>query len=422
MIVVIGAGLAGMSAAYHLSKRGRENLVYEKSNVTGGLCRSYSKNNLTFDFAGHFLHIRYKKARAFAEELLGDNLTSRERNAAIVVDKHWVPFPFQAHLGFMDREKTAECLESYIRALLEKRNPPKTFGKWLKATFGGGMYQYFFKPYNEKFWKCDLDEITVDWTGWSVPQPEIDAVVRGALGIENRNMGYNPTFCYPKRGGIGALAESLTEKIKSSIIWNEVVEIDSGRRKVTLSDGKEEHYEALINTAPLTDLLRMLKDVTPSLKGCAGKLRSVAVDCVQLGFERPEVMRYDWVYLPHVKYPFHRVGRYPGGEHDEGTALFVEHTRPHNTLLPDSGKLIENSLEGLKELGIIEETETPVVAEVVNIDPAYVLYDKHRRNLLSRAYRFLKRRGIHSIGRYGAWEYSTMEDALLSGMKVAGEV
>jgi len=422
VIVIIGAGLAGMSASYHLSRRGIKNVVYEKSAVAGGLCRSYVNNNLTFDLAGHFLHMRSEEAVKLAGELLGDNLVLRERNAAIVTGKDWVPFPFQAHLGFMDREKAAECLESYIRALLGKRSRRKNFGEWLKATFGEGMYRHFFRPYNEKFWKCGLDEILPDWTSWSVPRPDVHAVVRGALGIENRRMGYNSTFYYPRRGGIGALAETLAGEVKSLIRRKRVVEIDARRRKVILSDGEEEHYDVLINTAPMTDLIPMIRDATPTMKRGAENLRRIAVDCVQLGFKRPEVIKRDWIYVPDAEYPFHRIGKYPGSETDEGTALFVEYTRPHDLPAPDAGELIDKSVEGLRKLGIIRGIETPDVAEVVVMDPAYVVYDVHRRRFLRAAGPFLERRGICSIGRYGAWEYSTMEDAMLAGMKVAEDV
>ncbi len=424
MIAVIGAGPAGLSAAYRLSERGTELAVFEKAREAGGLCRSYRKRGHTFDLGGHFLHIRSKEAHKFLKNLMPDGLVHHKRCAAIMIEGVRVPYPFQAHLGYLSREEAADCLAGYIHALAAKRGAhEKTFGRWLKACFGEGMYRKFFKPYNEKFWKCDLDEILPDWADWSVPRPKVEETVRGALGLENKGMGYNPEFFYPKEGGVASLITALVQRIADGlVVETEVKEITAKERKFVLAGGQEVGYESLVNTAPLPKLFAMIKDAPAALKRGAQRLEWLAVDCVQLGFRRQSVIEENWIYIPENKYPFFRVGKYPGSEGDSGTALFVEFSRLHDNPVPDKNELLEVALQGLLDLGIVNKREKPDVAEMVTLDPAYVIYDKHRRWFLPRAQVYLDRMGIYSIGRYGAWEYSSIEGALMAGKRVAEEL
>ena len=420
MIIVIGAGLAGMSAAYHLAERGIEHVVYEKERQPGGLCQSYIKRNHTFDLAGHFLHLRTDDIKKFVKKIMPEGISLKERSASIIVGDCKVPFPFQAHVGFLPKEDVVACLTGYINAILDKRETrEKTLGKWLAANFGLGMYERFFRPYNEKFWKMDLDDILVDWTQWSVPRPDVEQVVRGAMGIESKGMGYNPSFYYPDVGGIGAFTTDLANRLKNIKTGMMAHEIEAKKHRVVLSDRSEIEYDALINTQPVPRLFGIMKDAPGSLKRAAVKLDWIVVDCVQLGFKRQNIIEEDWIYVPDEKYPFYRVGKYPGGVGDSGSAIFVEFTRRKNEPMPNPEDLIKTTMEGLTDLKIIEKREKANIADIVSLNPAYVVYDKHRQWFLPRAEVFLKRHDIHSIGRYGTWEYSTMEDALIQGKNIA---
>ena len=424
MIAIIGAGFTGLSAAYHLAERGLKCVIYEKAATPGGLCRSYKKLSHTFDYAGHFLHLRAEESRNLVEKILPNGFALHERNAAIITGGVRVPYPFQAHLGFLGAEEAAGCLADYVQALIKGRgDKEKTFGRWLVANFGEGMYKRFFKPYNEKFWKCNLEEILINWTDWSIPRPKVDEVVRGVLKLENIGMGYNPMFLYPKEGGIGTLAAALAKKVGSALKNGVgIKEIKAKEKKLLLSNGEEVKYDALINTAPLPALFSMIEDAPVALKRAAQRLKWVAVDCVQLGFKREDVIREDWIYIPDEKFPFYRVGKYPGSASDCGTAMFVEFTRRHADPMPEPKALINTAIKGLNELGIITGKEKPDFSEVVNLDPAYVLYDKHRSLFVPRAHVYLERVGILYVGRYGGWKYSTMEDALLEGKRAAEKI
>src|SRR5439155_13295589 len=109
----------------------------------------------------------------------------------------------------------------------------------------------FMFPYNEKMWLRDLDRITADWVSWAVPRPSLEEVLKGALGIVNTGMGYNPTFRYPSNGGIRILPDRLAERVAGVRYGEEAVTIDTDARTVRTSRGQTISFSALVNTMPL---------------------------------------------------------------------------------------------------------------------------------------------------------------------------
>lgn len=418
MIVIIGAGLAGLSCAMQLKKKKVNYIVLEKANSPGGYCKSYLSKGYRFDLAGHFLHFRSLKVKTLAFEILRGRITERKRKSSILMQGARVPFPFQAHTGALSIETNLECLVGYIRSL-QKEKPKKAgnFKEWILYNFGEGMARHFFFPYNEKFWKINLDKILVDWTDWSIPRPTVEEVVRGAFNLKNEGLGYNPIYFYPTKGGINLLPLSLSNKVENIRYNSEVTEINSIEKLVQLRNGQKLHYEALVSTIPLPHLVQITKGLDNSLKRNAKRLSWVIVDCVQVGIDSKRIFYDDWSYIPEPKYPFCRVGKYPGS--GKGTRLYVEFTRSCTSRAPHEKQLISSAIKGLKKLKIITSEDIVDEAHMITLDPAYVVYNKWRKDVMPKITSALKRLEIFSIGRYGAWEYSSMEDAILQGINTA---
>ena len=110
-IIVLGAGLAGLSVAWHLQKKGIECLVFEKESEVGGLCRSKTIKGFTFDCDGHLLHFKHRHAFNLVKSLLGNNLTEHKRSSWVYFDSSYIPYPFQANLHGLPA-KIAEELTS----------------------------------------------------------------------------------------------------------------------------------------------------------------------------------------------------------------------------------------------------------------------------------------------------------------------
>jgi len=179
-IVILGAGLAGLSAAWHLQKRVVECCVFEKDSAVGGLCRSKRIKGFIFDYDGHLLHFRNRYTLQLVKGLLKGNLVSHERSAWINNFGIFSRYPFQANLCALPGPIAKECLFEFLKATQSRQvKVPANFLKWINASFGKGISRHFMVPYNEKFWTVSLSEMTCSWTGSFIPQPKPSEVIKG---------------------------------------------------------------------------------------------------------------------------------------------------------------------------------------------------------------------------------------------------
>jgi protoporphyrinogen oxidase len=430
MNVVVGAGLTGLSAAHHL---GGDVLVLEKEATPGGLCRSVTQDGFTFDLTGHLLHLRRPEIKALVASLLPEEAWNRiDRRSFIHSHGVFTPYPFQVNTHGLPAGVIAECLTGFIEAVKAGEIPPEraqemSFRDWALATFGAGVAKHFMFPYNEKLWLTDLSEMTCEWVSWAVPRPSIKEVVEGALGLSRKAFGYNPSFLYPRRGGIRVLAEALASKVKDVCYGVEVTAIDAARRTITWRDGASGRsevapYTNLVSTIPLPSLLRITQGLPAGLASLASSLRYVAVANVNLGVARENLTDMHWVYFPGPEFPFYRAG-FPANFTSEAvpsgcSSIYIEIALPPGEALREED-LVARSRAGLIRSGLLREDDRIVSRRTFHISPAYVVYDRARKSALVPALQKLAALGIRSAGRYGAWYYNSMEDSLAEGRETA---
>ena len=199
MILIVGAGLAGLSTAYHL--RGVPYKILEREREVGGLCRSYVKDGFTFDYTGHLLHFRQTAIKALVESLLPAQLQRHVRKSYVYSHDTYTEYPFHVNTYGLPPEVVRECLLGFIATLSNPVSKPpvesRSFKQWIVESLGEGIAKHFMVPFNEKLWQVPLDELTSDWVSWLVPKPDVKDVVSGALGIKDKAFGYNPSFQYP---------------------------------------------------------------------------------------------------------------------------------------------------------------------------------------------------------------------------------
>jgi protoporphyrinogen oxidase len=424
MILIIGAGLAGLSTAYHL--RDRPCRVVEKEQEAGGLCRSYQMDGFTFDYTGHLLHFRQPAIRELVEGLLAGQLDKHSRRSYIYSYKTYTEYPYQVNTHGLPPDVVRECLLGFIATLTA---PPsglkpeeRSFKQWILESLGEGFAKHFMVPFNEKLWQVSLDELTSDWVSWLVPKPDLKDVVNGALGIKDKAFGYNPSFLYPRRGGIGALPQAFLGGVKDIVYGSELVEVDTARRQATFRDGRVESYETLVSTMPVPELVRRCTDLPKPIKEAAEGLRCASVYNINLGVAREQVSDKHWIYFPEREYPFYRAGFpmnfSPALGRPGCSSLYVEISHQPKEVTPPA-ELIKQVRAGMERAGIFRPNDEIVVADVKDIRYAYVLFDKHRARALPAILAELEARGVHSIGRYGRWEHTSMEDAIAQGKQLA---
>ncbi len=317
MILIVGAGLAGLSTAYHLADKDYQ--LYERDKTVGGLCRSYDRDGFTFDYTGHLLHLRNEYTGKLLEKLLPDKLASHHRRASIYSQKVFTPYPFQGNLYQLPKEIIKECLIGFIEARLEdgqkRGNKPVrngnsniSFKDWIIATFGKGIARYFMLPYNEKLWLRDLDTMSLEWVDWSIPVPSLDEVVGGALGMENHQMGYSARFLYPEKGGIGILPRAFLPYIREVFLNRSLTAIDLHEKKAWFDDGNVVRYDRLVSTIPLPELINVIRNVPSHIADLSKRLQYISVFDINLGISGNTSFDQHWVYFPEPENPFYRAG------------------------------------------------------------------------------------------------------------------
>jgi protoporphyrinogen oxidase len=371
------------------------------------------------------LHLRDPRIERLVAELLPGAFDVIKRKARIRCHGATLEFPFQANLHGLPKEVVADCVTGFVEsmALPTPEEPELSFAEWSRAVFGRGISESFMLPYNCKLFRREPEQMTADWVSWAVPRPTLEEVVRGALGIENRGMGYNPTFRYQSRGGIGVLPRALAERVERLRLSARAVRVDLERRRVELEDGEELDYDRLVVTTPLPDFLRMSHGGPDGLSELTRDLDWSVVGCLNLGVERAGLADgAHWVYFPDPSVPFYRVGfptNFSDGVAPAGTSsMYVEFgLRREDPCDPE--ELEGRAVEALKREGILTDRDRLAVSDFVRIDPGYVIFDRARQRVLAHALPALNRLGVHPIGRYGAWTYSYMERAMLDGLELA---
>jgi hypothetical protein len=173
---------------------------------------------------------------------------------------------------------------------------------------------------------------------------------------------------------------------------------------------------------PLPDLLAQIDDLPRELVEGGRRLRYVSVLNLNLGFDRPSPSPYHWVYFPELEFPFYRVGVYSNlcaaSVPPDHSAFYVEISHLPERRIELDG-LVDRVVESLREVGLASREAALRQTAAFDIPCAYVIHDRERSSFLPRALEYLDRHRIHSVGRYGAWEYSAMEDALWQGRQAA---
>ena len=426
-VLILGGGLSGLSTAFHLAKSSRlSSLVVEKESGVGGTSGSIHRAGFVFGHGAHLLHLHDPYGRRLALSLLRGNAVKVERSAWIHLQGCYARYPIQANTHGLPIPMVVDCLAGAWLAARRRRavNRRASFADWSMARFGAGVCRHFMFPYNRKLWGIPPRRLTADWTGRFVPRPEPAETLCGALADQDRGFGYNAVFYYPKRGGSQALADALASRIGAGRIRLEspVISVDVAARVARVEGLGEVRYGRLVNTLPLPEFVALSGPWPAEALAASRRLRTAGVWCLNLGVDRPDDTGRHWIYFPEKKYPFYRAGSYSNFSSSSAPAgtssFYVEVSRPGGSRV-DLKTLEGDVLSGLRACGLLRPGDRFLAKDWVEIPCGYVLYDFERQAALHVLFRHLRRRGVESIGRYGAWKYSFMEEALLDGKSCA---
>ncbi len=433
--LILGGGLTGLSAAYHLDQQATATdspalanwLLVERDSRLGGLTRTEVIDGYHFDHTGHWLHLRYPEMKQFVDDVMGDQMLRVARKSRIWSHGALTHFPFQQNLHGLPLDVVHECLQAAIDAALADARggepPADNFRQFCLQRFGKGITERFMVPYNTKLWGCPPEEITADWCTRFLPKPNLSQIVAGAIGLTDDQAGYNASFVYPRQGGIETFAQAIARRLPAAKVQlNTVpVRIDLRNKTAMLNNGCVVSFERVLSSLPLPDLFAVLTDVPAEMAAHVSNLRCTSLRYINYGIARPDVLDdIQWLYIPEPKHSFYRIGCFsnavaslaPTGK----SSLYVE----VGANCPASDADVKAEVrQFLRERGWLGHDAEIEVEEIRHIRYGYVVFDRHYFGARAALLDYLQGQSLLSRGRYGGWVYSSMEDAMWEGYQFA---
>lgn len=420
-ILIIGTGIAGLSVAYNLKKQGYDFEIFDKSCDNGGLLRSLIIDDFTFDIGGHVLHARTKDFAELMRNLLQDNLIEHRRNASIFVEKNLVPYPFQAYFYLHPSSKLVEqCWNGLLSA---DGRLSTNFKNWILNNFGSGIAEYFMIPYNEKLWHAPLEDISLEWVKRYVPKPNSKEIIELAQTNSKPKFGYNVKFLYPKIGGIQAFIKSFMEETGIKIRKGKLIKVNLTNKKAYFSNGKVIDWDVLVTSIPLPSFIGMTEGDTKRIMEYSKLLRWISLYTFNFGVRGKIPTNAHWMYFPELEFPFHRLvfqsNLSPQNAPNDCYSMIVETSvKPY-----EKPKFWINSIiDKLIKIKLIPSKDDIILKKVIKEKYGYVVYDHNWKKSRKRILEYLQQKEVFCTGRFGCWQYFSIEDSFLHGKKIAENI
>jgi protoporphyrinogen oxidase len=436
-VVIIGAGPAGLTAAYELVKRNIRPIVIEKSNQVGGLARTETYKDYRFDIGGHRFFTHLQEVEQLWQEIMAEKFIKVARLSRIYYQGRYFNYPLNifntlSNLGVVE---SLLILLSYFKAKLWPYPEEKIFEHWVINRFGQRLYQKFFKTYTEKVWGIPCTTIQADWAAQRIKGLSLKTVVSNALFRNNHHQAKTliHEFHYPVLGpgnmwqrfqelmeGQGGATYFNSEVVRLKRIANRIQEVSLKQGEKTIGIPGEN----FISSMPLTELIFRLDPPVPNeVLEAAHHLTYRSFILVGLIINRGDLFPDQWIYVhsPEVK-----VGRIQNFRNwssrmvpdPRKTSLGMEYFCTEGDeiwRMPDT-ELLELAKRELVHLGMAEASK--VDDGVVFRQPkAYPVYNKDYHLHLQMIQRFLATiENLQTIGRNGLHRYNNQDHSMLTGM------
>jgi protoporphyrinogen oxidase len=437
-IAVIGAGPAGLTAAYLLSKAGVSVEVFEADPIyVGGISRTEKYKGYYFDIGGHRFFSKSREVEDFWTEILGDEMLQRPRSSRIYYQKKFFKYPLVAldALRKLGLWKSALCMLSYAKAKLFPVRDPQNFEEWVSNQFGKKLYSIFFKTYTEKVWGVPCSEISADWAAQRIKGLSMSSLIRNALfpqksGGEGLIKTLIDSFRYPRLGP-GMMWETCTAKCRRQgavIRMNARVQsitLQQNKWSVQLSSGENiDGFDQVISSAPLRELVRSVRpSFPPEVLEAATLLGYRDFITVVLILPDRGIFSDNWIYIHDPAVKVGRIQNFkswsPEMVPDPGmTAYGLEYFCFDGDGLWNTkdDELIEMAKKEIAQIGLASAADIQDGC-VVRQKKAYPVYDrlyKERVGIIRSALDAYP--GLQLVGRNGMHKYNNQDHSMMTAM------
>ena len=432
----MGAGPAGLAAAWELTKHGITPVVIDRNERVGGLARTIWRHGFGFDLGPHRFFTKNQEVMSMWREFLGDDLLEVDRLTRIYYRQRFFSYPLKPvdALRKLGPVTTTKALASYgAQRLKRSTDEPDNFEEWITQQFGKVLYETFFKSYTEKVWGIPCHEIGKEWAGQRIKGLNLSSAIKNAFssGKGDHVRSLVERFHYPRRGA-GELYDRMAERLEGSgttfLLGETVTGVETdGDRVITIRcepSGREISVDHVFVSAPITALVEALQPAPPGdVIDAAKTLYYRSHITVNLAMDRESPFPDNWIYVHAPDLKMARIANYSSFSRDmiprDGTAaLSVEYFCFESDDLwnMSDDELVKLAVDEMRRadlLGSARVLDAFVVREADSY-PAYYLGHREHFNVL---FDHLTRFGnLDLIGRAGMYRYNNQDHATLTGL------
>jgi protoporphyrinogen oxidase len=446
--VIIGAGPAGLTAAWQLAKAGKRAVVFEQDGIVGGISRTDEYKGYRFDIGGHRFFTKVELVQKLWVEILDEDFMVRPRLSRIYYDGKFFDYPLKpmnALLGLGPVEAVRIGL-SYLWAQVFPHKEERNFKQWVSNRFGSRLFEIFFETYTEKVWGMPCTEINADWAAQRIKNLDLVSAVKNALlGARLNAEGEVITtlieeFHYPRLGP-GQMWETAARRLAGKGIETHLehrVEsiLHDGKRVTSLlvrdpSGGvREVTGENFLSSMPVQTLLRAMDPLPPAeVLAAAGQLRYRDYLTVVLIVNKPALFPDNWIYIHSPEVKLGRIQNYKNWSphmvaDPSKTALGLEYfvQEGDEYWSASDAELIELGKRETQKLGLAEASDVEDGC-VIRMPKAYPVYDGDYQGALQVIRKWLEGLpNLHLVGRNGQHRYNNQDHSMVTAVYAAENI
>jgi protoporphyrinogen oxidase len=405
---ILGAGIAGITSAKILQNNGHEVVVYERNKSVGGLIRCEKiEGNLYHKIGGHVFNSKHEDVldwfwKHFDRDL---EFIKTTRNAQILLNNKFIGYPIENFLYQLETSLVKQIVTDILEQQKQGYKEPNEYGSFrdfLIGNFGITLYELYFKPYNQKIWQTDLDNVSLDWLEGKLPMPNYVEMLSNSILREAESNMVHSSFYYPKNNGSQFIADRISEGLD--------IRLNKEINFATLKNNKwiieDECFDGVIYTGDVRFLNKFIKNIPSKVADDHKEVANLKVHGTS------NILCYlenyndlSWLYLPEKKVLAHRIiftGNFSENNNKDKNTCVVEFT----------GSVSE---EKMKEE--IEKLPGNLKAITSNYEAnTYVIQDKNTRKDISKLKETLKPYNFYLHGRFAEWEYYNMDSVIKAGL------